>query len=208
MFPDFDELPFDERPDLTPYLLHLTKNSREDDGRSAFDNLLNILRTGKVRGSSSRRGFVKGRVRAACLMDLPFFSLKYLLNSSNCDPRKPRYEPFGVFVSKPFAYKAGCRPVLYLSDSDLACLQIPDSELWRVVRFEVRGRRWLSWLHEREWRCKGDLALPRDPMGVVVKNTAFARKLEDELRRHNREYLCRPRCVLPLNIVCQGLHAL
>lgn len=42
---EFERLPFEERPDLTPYLVHLTK---EKNGRSAFGNLVKILKAGKV----------------------------------------------------------------------------------------------------------------------------------------------------------------
>jgi hypothetical protein len=31
-FPEFEDLPFYERPDLTPYLVHLTKNTKQEDG--------------------------------------------------------------------------------------------------------------------------------------------------------------------------------
>ena len=43
--PEFEELPFFKRPDLTPYLVHLTKNTKSENDRSAFKNLVNILRT-------------------------------------------------------------------------------------------------------------------------------------------------------------------
>ncbi len=48
--PEFNDLPFNERPDLTPYLIHLTRNSFGQNKRSAFENLLMILRDGKIRG--------------------------------------------------------------------------------------------------------------------------------------------------------------
>jgi hypothetical protein len=52
-------------------------------------------------------------------------------------------------------------PCCILSNDELTALKIPDSELWRVVRFEVSNEGWISWLHEREWRCKGDFTLLR-----------------------------------------------
>lgn len=45
---DFEELPFKVRPDLTPYLIHLTK---AHGGRSAIENLARILRTGVIEGT-------------------------------------------------------------------------------------------------------------------------------------------------------------
>jgi hypothetical protein len=35
--PEFEDLPFFERPDLSPYLVHLTKNTRVDDDYSAYN---------------------------------------------------------------------------------------------------------------------------------------------------------------------------
>ena len=75
--PAFEDLPFYERPDLTPYLIHLTKNTKRKDDYSTFDNLINILKKGEIWGSSSKSGFIKGPNRATCFMDVPFVSLKY-----------------------------------------------------------------------------------------------------------------------------------
>ena len=203
--PQFAELPFDERPDLSPYLIHLTKNTKMEDKYSAFDNLVSILKTGEIFGSDTRKGFIRGRNRAACFLDVPLSALKYLLNRCNSDPAMPRYEPFGLLVSKSFAYRRGCRPVLYLSQDELNRLNIPRGELWRVVRFEVRGKNWISWLHEREWRCKGDFVLPSNPLAVVVKNSRVAQKLKEQLAADRTEFKAVPQNVLPLSIICQGL---
>lgn len=91
--PKFKELPFSERPDLTPYLIHLTKNTIPEDKFSAFDNLVSILKTGEVWGS---KRFIQGPNPAACFMDIPFFSLKYVLNEENTNSENPRYEPYGI----------------------------------------------------------------------------------------------------------------
>src|SRR5665213_1449380 len=116
--PAFEDLPFHERPDLTPYLIHLTKNTRTEDKYSALDNLTSILRTVRIDGSNKGKGFIKGPHRAACFMDVPFMALKYVLTKENCSAHNPRYEPYGIFVGKKFAYKTGCRPVLYLSNTE------------------------------------------------------------------------------------------
>jgi hypothetical protein len=203
--PDFEDLPFDERPDLTPYLIHLTKNTKPKDDYSAFDNLVSILQTGEVRGSESRSGFIKGPNSATCFMDVPFISLKYILNRENSDPTDPRYEPFGVVVHKKYAYHKGCRPVLYLSNNEMKQLQVPEDEQWRVVRFEVSDEGWISWLHEREWRCKGNFQLPSTPLAVLVKNTHFTRKLQETMSKNPKEFKAIPKSIMPLTLVCQGL---
>jgi hypothetical protein len=81
--PEFEDLPFYERPDLTPYLVHLTKNTKQEGGYSAFENLVNILQEGKIRASDSSKGFIKGRRRATCFMDVLGFP-----------PRRPPWLPW------------------------------------------------------------------------------------------------------------------
>ena len=66
--PEFEDVPFDERPDLTPYLIHLTKNTKAADKFSALDNLTNILQLGKIWGSNKSEGFIRGPHRATCFM--------------------------------------------------------------------------------------------------------------------------------------------
>ena len=105
--PEFEDLPFEERPDLTPYLIHLTKNTRAEDEFSALDNLISILQSGQIWPSTRRKGFIKGPNGAVCFMDVPFYALKYVLNASNSNPNRPRYEPYGIFVKKTTAYRKG-----------------------------------------------------------------------------------------------------
>ena len=208
--PTFRELPFQERPDLTPFLIHLTKNTKEKDGCSAYDNLVNILKSGQISGSSGR-GFIKGGLRAACFMDVPLLSLKYILNHENADPDHPRYEPFGILVDKLTAYKQDCRPVLYLSDDEQNTLDIPKPELWRVVNFELSDEGCISWVHEREWRRQGDYVLPKIPqkfLAVLVKDTTHAMKLAELLAEKPGDFKALPMSIIPLSIVCQGLNYL
>ncbi|WP_315730328.1 MULTISPECIES: hypothetical protein [unclassified Bradyrhizobium] len=203
--PHFDELPFNVRPDLSPYLIHLTKNTKAGDGYSAYDNLVSILRTGEIFGSDPRRGLIKGNDEAACFMDVPFASLKYVLTPANVDPQKPRYEPYGIAITKEFAYNHGCRPVLYLSNDEVKTLNIPQAEKWRIVRFEATKAGWISWVHEREWRCKGDFKLPLRPYAVFVRDTRDAQRLMKNLAKYPKKYACQPRSVIPMTVLCQGL---
>lgn len=205
-FPEFEKLPFSERPDLSPYLLHLTKNTRKEDKYSAFDNLDSILRGGEIWASSCRKSFIKGPHDATCFMDVPFSALKYVLNPRDTDPNKPRYEPYGIVVTKKFAYRSGCRPVLYLPDDETAKLKISKDQLWRVVRFEeVDKNGWISWIHEREWRCKGDFRIPKTPYAVLVKTAKEAQILSRRLQAKQDKYEVCPRSVIPLEVICQGL---
>ena len=202
--PKFDELPFKDRPDLSPYLFHFTKNTESDDDYTAFENLCHILETGKIWGSDSSKGFVKGPNKASCFMDVPFMSLKYVFTQDNTKRDRPRYEPYGILVTKEYAYSKGARPVLYLSDNEISRLKIPPNELWRAVKLDVdKNDNWISWLHEREWRKKGNFPLPTNSIAALVKTTSEAKKLSKLIE--NKKYKCKPRSVIPLGITCQGL---
>jgi hypothetical protein len=108
-------------------------------------------------------------------------------------------------VGKPFAYKQhDCRPVMYLSRTEMRKLEIPTPELWRVVRLEASDKGWISWLHEREWRCEGDFDLPEDP-GVLVPDEMAVKHLQNRILEAPKSFACKPRCILPLNVICQGL---
>lgn len=212
---NYEDLPFRDRPDLTPYLIHLTKNTKQNDKYSAYDNLLSILKCGEIWGSDYK-GFIKKGNKATCFMDIPFTSLKYILNEENSSPLHPRYEPYGIFVEKNFAYDEGVRPVLYLSDEEVEDLNIPNEELWRVVKLEVdKNKEWVCWTQEREWRCKGDFVLPHKrstcfmrpfKMGVLVKTYRDVLKLQKEMRKYPNDFNVEISTILPLDIICQGLY--
>ncbi len=201
---EFNDLPFNARPDLTPYLLHLTKTGMiGNKRRTAYENLVNILQEGKIR-ASEKRGFIKGPNSATCFMDVPFASMKYVLTPENRDPEKPRYEPYGICILKTTAYSKGCRPVLYLSDQEIKDIRIPQAQLWRVVKLEVRDESWISWLHEREWRCKGNMNLSKSPI-VFVRNPNHAQKLQNEIAKASPgTFKCVPRSIIPFSVICQG----
>lgn len=205
--PAFRELPFRERPDLTPFLIHLTKNTKSTDEFSAFDNLVSILKNGEI-WASNAKGFIKGGCEAACFMDVPLLSLKYILNHENADPDDPRYEPFGVLVHKLNAYKKGCRPVLYLSSEEQYDLKIPKAEQWRVVRFELSEEGCISWVHEREWRFPGAYPLPKTFLAALVKDTKHAMELATLIAKTPGKFKALPQSIIPLSIACQGLNYL
>ena len=81
---DFSDLPFNERPDLSPYLIHLTKD---------FESLKLILKKSKVK---SNNAYIKGNYNVVCFMDIPFYSLKYVIKKEN----KDRYGAYGIIVTK------------------------------------------------------------------------------------------------------------
>lgn len=70
---DFDDPPFNERPDLTPYNIHLTKNTKQKLKYSAFDNLVSISQTGKIKGTK-----MSGKIKGPNPADLPPISVQVL----------------------------------------------------------------------------------------------------------------------------------
>ena len=204
-FEDKTRLTFFERPDLSPFVIHLTKRS---PGKTAFENLLEILKAGKIKGSNTATGYIQGNAAATCFMDVPLGSLKYVLKKAQTQTTTgfPRYEPYGVLISKSWAYEAGARPVLYLSkDEQKTDLRVPPAELWRVVRFEGVSDSTIGWLHEREWRAKGNFGLPTPMLAVLVKSPAEAKELQKQMTENPENFKATSLSVLPLRIVCQGL---
>ncbi|MBX3350122.1 MAG: hypothetical protein KF747_15460 [Nitrospira sp.] len=201
MSPIYDrELPHNARPDLTPYLIHLT---RKTDDCGGLEILESILREGRIYGTT--RYFVGTSQKATCFMDVPFMALKYVC----CEDNSNRYEPYGVVIQKFSAYRnQGARPVLYLSADERRMLDIPEDELWRVVTLELseEGQQWESnWLHEREWRAPGDFDLPKSIHAVLVKTPSDAAELQGKISQDPSDFRCIPKSIIPLTVMCQGL---
>ncbi|MFM0176499.1 hypothetical protein PQR33_45225 [Paraburkholderia sediminicola] len=195
---DTHELPFLERPDLTPFRVHLTKKS---NGATGFEHLVSILQEGAIHGSKNYPERIAGPNPASCFMDVPLPSLKYVLHERN----SRRYRPYGVLVSKRYAYKVGCRPVLYMTREKRETL-LPKDEWWRTVTLNGVTGKATNWLHEREWRAKGNFTLPSPSLrAVFVRTTREAQKLHAIIAKDPDAFAVKPRAILPLNIVCQGL---
>ncbi len=202
--PNIDDhnLPNNERPDLTPYLIHLTKGNKKHSG---LENLISILKDGIIKGTTT---YIQGNRKAACFMDIPFVSLKYVCSEDN----KKRYEPYGVVIKKTTAYDRGARPVLYLSNKECGDLGITASnlpdELWRIVTLQASDEKgiWgVNWMHEREWRCPNQFKLPSEVLAVLVESSKEAEELLQKIASNPPRFKCRPRSVIPLNVICQGL---
>jgi hypothetical protein len=171
------------------------------DKFSAYENLVSILECGEIWGT---KRFIKGPSKASCFMDVPFSALKFILDKENSDAEAPRYEPYGIVVSKKYAYRNGCRPVLYLSSDEMSQLAIPANEQWRIVRFEVTKTRMISWIHEREWRCKGAFTLPKKLFAVLVRTPKEAAALAKKTISV-RNFKALPMSIIPIEVMCQGL---
>jgi hypothetical protein len=156
-------------PAGVPMLTHFTRASA---AASAFDNLVTILREGKVRAGTR---MVRGSRPVVCLCDAPIGELRQLLVRAN----RRRYEPFGLALERRYAFRMGARPVLYMPAADAERIIAPD-EHWRVVTLDLEREPPLDWTFEREWRLPGDLLLP--PNGAVALVETW--KDADDLYEH------------------------
>lgn len=199
------QLPFTARPDLSPYLIHLT---RKTEKKSGFLVLQQIIFRDKMLKGSDKTGFIKGSTPAVCFMDIPFFSLKYLFTYNNAR----RYEPYGIFVKKETAYLNGARPVYYMSqEEENEFFGSRAADKWRIVKLDVDDTNakepdWICWTQEREWRCPIQYKLDSGDYeyGILVKSIKQAEILSEKI--YAADYKGpRPIAILPLDVICQGL---
>jgi hypothetical protein len=139
-------------------LTHFTRRSADGN---AMDNLVAILRSGIIRGSSR---MVRTRREVVCLFDAALSELNRLLARNN----RRRYEPFGVALDKRYAFAMGARPVIYLPWPE-ACEMLDEQELWRVVAIDPGHTPPLDWTFEREWRIAEQLKLPGEGAVALVE---------------------------------------
>jgi hypothetical protein len=135
-----------------PSAAMLTHFTRRSAGVDAMDNLVAILRTGIIRGSSR---MVRTKRAVVCLFDAPLSELNRLLVRNN----RRRYEPFGIAIDKRYAFAMGARPVIYMPWPE-ACQMLDEQELWRVVTIDFDQTPPLDWTCERAWRVAEQLKLP------------------------------------------------
>jgi hypothetical protein len=153
------------RFDVSHSLVHLTRHRARGPlnmttEASAYEVLKEILQTGKIEAGS---GFVKGGHRAACFSEIPLSALHGFAAQPTVDILHPRYEFYGIAISKSSGFRLGARPVIYLPDAEAGW--IPPDQQWRHVRFE-HGQ--VDWTHEREWRSPNNVDLTQIGFYVIV----------------------------------------
>lgn len=163
-------------------LTHFTRTSHP---AAALDNLAAILSAGTIRASAR---MIRTKRPAICFFDASFEYLARVL----APPARRRYEPFGIAVSKRYAFKMGARPVIYLPWKEASAM-LPQAELWRVVALDLDRRPAVDWTFEREWRMAGDLRFGARDAVVLVQDWRDADEIYDRFDGH-------PPCagVLPL----------
>jgi len=132
---------------------------------SAYSVLLQILHEGRLIGTFN---YIKSGENCVCFTEAPIvefgsvFSLNKIASSKE---ERPRYEPYGVAVTKEWLFEQGGRPVIY--DHPTACDKFPDDLKYRFIPYNPQEG--IDCTYEREWRIKTDnLQLsPRNTLVIV-----------------------------------------
>jgi hypothetical protein len=164
------------RRDMGDLLFHFTRGAepvwREVHGRkfnmaeTASHVLTKILNTG-LRGSSA---WTYG-INTVCFTEAPIgeFNAVFALNSiANDASLRPRYEPYGVAVSKAWLFSKGGRPVIY--DHPAAQAGYPHDLLFRFCPYDPTAGVDYTW--EREWRINVEHLELEPKQTLVIVPTA------------------------------------
>jgi hypothetical protein len=128
--------------------------------------------TGAVLRKILYEGGLKGTSRwsygqnCVCFTEAPiqeFNSIFSLIEIAASERERPRYEPYGIGVSKAWLFMKGGRPVIYEHPDTLPSL--PEKEKYRFVPYDPAKGIDFTW--EREWRIKIEY-LRLDPRETLV----------------------------------------
>lgn len=162
----------DQKPDYSPFLVHLT---RDDVEFSAKDVLQQILDDKELRACSFTYCFfgkdlsakdesLQGKFKVVCFTETPLNQIDMLLK--RVEGKSIDLQPYGLVFKKEYVRRAGGNPVLYMS-KDLARLLWPLYNKGAKEQFSDKENSLLalvskcdedfdfSW--EREWRIVGNL---------------------------------------------------
>lgn len=138
-----------------------TGQRRYMDG-SASSVLQKILHQEKLIGSSR---WTSGE-DVVCFTEAPiqeFNSVFSLVSIASSADERPRYEPYGIAVSKKWLFEQGARPVIY--DDENSSSKYPEALRYRFVPYDPTNGIDYTW--EREWRIKTK-ELNLDPKHTLV----------------------------------------
>lgn len=169
------------RPDQSDYIAHFTK------GDSAYDNLISILRQGRINAGN----LPWTKQPAVCFTECPWASL---LDHAHM------YSPYAVGFTKPHVFAAGGGPAYYVRADhfkkqkwghDVYTFVTP---FWPEYRPEgLKGKEYLAgktidYSHEREWRVPHDFTFDAGRLAFVIVDTyedmaRFPKDLKDAIGR-------------------------
>lgn len=153
---------FTRKPDQKEVKIKIDDRTTAFMPTSAWGVLSKILHEGKLIGTSK---WTHGK-NCVCFTEAPiqeFNSIFSLVEIAASRQEKPRYEPYGIAVSKKWLFEKGGRPVIY--DHPDAFASLPEEQKYRFVSYDpLRG---IDFTWEREWRINVDY-LELDPSGTLV----------------------------------------
>ena len=164
------------RRDIGTMLFHFTR--RLDDGRrieivtgensrmsmsgTARGVLEKILYDGRLIGTTKwTYGYPCVSFTEAPIQE--FNSIFSLVELASAEDERPRYEPYGIAVTKEWLFEHGGRPVIY--DHPDSFDDLPESLQYRFVPYDPLNGIDFTW--EREWRVKSE-SLQLDPKHTLV----------------------------------------
>ena len=147
------------RRDMSSLLFHFTRASAEASAMTVLDR---ILRDGKLQGTGK---WTEG-LNCVCFTEAPipeFAAIFSLVEIAASGDQRPRYEPYGIAVTKEWLFRQGGRPVIY--EHVTAFDTYADAQRYRLVPFDPQAGIDFTW--EREWRIRID-QLVLDPKNTLV----------------------------------------
>jgi len=163
------------RRDISNQLVHLTKSTEKLQAINILENIINEERL--IGG----KGFIKSHDQCICFSETPLSEIANLLKANEVtiqNKQRPRYESYGVIVSKKWAWGQGARPVIYQPDLEYDIL--PEELKYRHVRYELESDIDFTW--EREWRLKAK------EIKLISEHTIFVVPTSKEVMYLKREY--------------------
>lgn len=165
------------RIDLTLRLTHLTNGVSD---KKAFETLINILSNKKLIGGT---GYVNcGKKNpVVCFQEVPIYAVAESLEfEKKIGTGRSRYRGFGIRTTKAHVYNKGGRPILYGNKDELMTLLKDENEFWRIGSVSYKAKSGddeiVSFLHEREWRIKGDFKFEYKDIEIILPDNKYYKK--------------------------------
>lgn len=177
-----------ERSDMSTGLVHLTREKNSDV--DVFDVLYQILKSKKIKGSTTSSGFICGNNPAACFQDVPLSSIcqnVYFEQKRIADNKqnKLRYRAIGLLFPKDYVFKKGGRPVIY-DKTEEAKNYLPPEKWWKIVNMDFSDKdNIVDWSHEREWRVKGDFQFELDKATILVISYSSIKPIVERIKKED-----------------------
>jgi hypothetical protein len=200
------------RKDISPYLVHLT---RDDNNQSAEDKLISILNDGEVRAFNYECLFrhqideiaddkIRDFFRVASFTETPLHELHRMVNEELNEYRQKKFRPYGVAFRKELVALNGGEPVIYVYNKNHEswwkeqfnrCIESGSIDKNSVFHLVNKVDKKNDWHWEREWKIRGGFKFNHDQISYIIlpdlnreQIVAFRQKIKSE----NINFFCIP----------------